>query len=266
MHSNLSVALAAAAQPDPQSNLIVIDYSELVGDYEALLIDNDGTVVRSEELHAEIGCRILQENGVPDMTYQERFGMLGFGEAGIWAHLHKQGRAPTLTPAQFSQMQSEQFSAAMAKITDPATIRRPGIKELMEAFKDAGRPVIVVSNTDRAAVIAAQKAADTIHLVDAMLCVDDLKKHGLEKKPHPGPYLHAKKMAGLGVDAPCLAVEDSKTGANSAAAAGLDFVEIIYTHVQQVPHPAATWVVTDGQDVREAARFNPAAGRKLAIA
>lgn len=91
---------------------------------------------------------------------------------------------------------------------------RPGALELLTALGEAGIPCALVTMSYR-------RLVDPVlaHLDDSAFAVvvsGDTVENG---KPHPEPYLRAASL--LGVEAQdCLAIEDSDTGATSAAAAG----------------------------------------------
>lgn len=224
---------------------------DLAQRYEALLLDNDGTCATTEELHARVGTDILREAGIEDMTYEERFSYTGFGEFGIWEHLDRQGRTPRISKEEFKQRQSERFRAAVAALRDPEKLRRKGIAELVDAFHRAGKPVWVVSNTDRDAVMAVQKAAGLDGKIDGYVTFDDIQEQNLHKKPAPDAYLLAMEKAGC-TGKQCLAVEDSETGLRAALDAGCDTIHIFYNALNQAANPRATYAVPDHLDVRKA--------------
>jgi HAD superfamily hydrolase (TIGR01509 family) len=225
--------------------------------YSALFLDNDGTCARTEDLHTEIGTRILRENGVPDMTYEERHKLMGLGEHGIWDYLNKQGRAPHISKEQFKELQCERFREALTSHEDHSALRRQGILDLIEVFKAAGKPVWVVSNTSRDSVEAVQKAIGFFDKVDGIIAFDDIHARGLHKKPSPDPYMLAREKAGLSGEDKCLAVEDSLPGVHSAYEASCDVIHIYYDSVGQKPSNEATYSVSDERDVTEA--FNTVA-------
>jgi beta-phosphoglucomutase-like phosphatase (HAD superfamily) len=218
--------------------------ADIVNTYDALFLDNDGTCARTEELHAVVGAQILQEAGV-NITYEERFSLTGYGEFGIWEHLDKQGRTPSISKEQFKQLQSERFLAALTHISDPAQLARPGIVDLARAFRDAGKPVLVVSNTAADIVMAVQKASGLTGLVDTIITFDDIQARGLQKKPAPDPYTLARQLSGKPINGKFLAVEDSKIGMDSALGDGCDVLQIYYESLNQQPDPRATYAVGD---------------------
>lgn len=222
--------------------------ADIVDKYDALLLDNDGTCARTEELHAVVGTQILQEAGV-NITYEERFSLTGYGEFGIWEHLDRQGRMPAISKEQFKQLQSERFLAALTFINDPSELARPGIVDLARAFKNAAKPVLVVSNTAADIVMAVQKASGLNGLVDTIITFDDIHARGLQKKPAPDPYTLARQFSGKPMNGKFLAVEDSKIGMDSALGDGCDVLQIYYESLNQQPDPRATYAVSDSMNL-----------------
>jgi HAD superfamily hydrolase (TIGR01509 family) len=90
----------------------------------------------------------------------------------------------------------------------------PGARELLDALRQAGIPVALVTMSYRrlADAVITGLPEGTFGAV----VTGDVVREG---KPHPEPYLRA--AAQLGVDpARCVAIEDSPTGVASAEAAG----------------------------------------------
>ncbi|WP_435743859.1 HAD family hydrolase [Nocardioides sp. SYSU DS0663] len=105
-----------------------------------------------------------------------------------------------------------------------------GAREQLVALAEAGVPCALVTMSWRRFVepILAELPAGTF----AAVVTGDQVTRG---KPHPEPYLNAAAL--LGVEpADCLAVEDSATGATSAAAAGCR-VLVVPNHVEVPPGP-----------------------------
>lgn len=222
--------------------------------YDALFLDNDGTCAKTEELHAQVGTKILQEAGVV-ITYEERYSFMGFGERAIWDHLNAQGRTPSISKEEFLKLQAERFLDAVNKMEDPAELARPGIKSLVDAFRAASKPVIVVSNTPREVVNAIQKAIGLYDLVDRIISLDDMLDNGLQAKPSPDGYNWAKEIVRTesGVKTGrYLALEDAEKGWKAAYAANCDTLLIHYKGVNQKPNPEATYNVADDLDVCDA--------------
>ncbi|WP_408899478.1 HAD family hydrolase [Nocardioides sp. R1-1] len=106
----------------------------------------------------------------------------------------------------------------------------PGARELLLALHDAGVPCALVTMSYQrfVAPILEHLPPETFRVI----VTGDMVGNG---KPHPEPYLTA--AAALGVDAAdCVAIEDSPTGATSAAAAGCR-VLVVPNHVPVPPGP-----------------------------
>lgn len=91
---------------------------------------------------------------------------------------------------------------------------QPGARELLADLAAADVPCALVTMSWRRFVVPVLEALDA-GAFKAMATGDEVSRG----KPHPEPYLAAALM--LGVEAsPCVAIEDSETGARSAEAAG----------------------------------------------
>ena len=91
---------------------------------------------------------------------------------------------------------------------------RPGARELLEALRQAGVPLglVTMSYGRFADPILAALPEDTF----ATVVTGDVVDNG---KPHPEPYLTAARRLDV-LAGECLAIEDSPVGADSASAAG----------------------------------------------
>lgn len=91
---------------------------------------------------------------------------------------------------------------------------RPGAQEALGTVREAGWPMALVTNTERALTEVALDAIGRERFA-VTVCGDEVP-HG---KPAPDPYLRAAQLLGVAAQE-CLAVEDSPTGALAAARAG----------------------------------------------
>jgi HAD superfamily hydrolase (TIGR01509 family) len=101
---------------------------------------------------------------------------------------------------------------------------RPGARELLQQLGEAGVPCALVTMSWRRFVEPVLRALPEGSF-DVLVCGDEVA-HG---KPHPEPYLRAAELIGL-APAETVAIEDSPTGATSAAAAGCQ-VLVVPSHV-----------------------------------
>lgn len=118
---------------------------------------------------------------------------------------------------------------------------RPGARELLDELAEAGIPCALVTMSWRAFADAVVGLLPTDRF--AAVVVGDEVANG---KPHPDPYLQAARA--LGVEPQdCVAIEDSPTGARSAAAAGCTVIGV--PHVVDIPVGVARLLVSSLTDV-----------------
>jgi HAD superfamily hydrolase (TIGR01509 family) len=127
-----------------------------------------------------------------------------------------------------------------------------GARELLLALHDAGVPcgLVTMSYQRFVAPILEHLPPETFRVI----VTGDMVDNG---KPHPEAYLTA--AAALGVDpADCVAIEDSPTGATSAAAAGCT-VLVVPNHVPVPPGPGRVFRETlEGVTPQELGALRPA--------
>jgi len=196
----------------------------------AVLWDMDGTLVDTEHYWLDAEYALVAEHG------------------GSWSE--EQGRALVGNPLPVSAESIRReggvdlpLEVIVERMIDHvvAAVRRqlswrPGAQHLLDGLRAAGVPCALVTMsyerlTD--AVVSALPPGTFAAVVPG-----DHVRHG---KPHPEPYLTAARR--LGVDPQdCVAIEDSRTGATSAHAAGAAVV--VVPHVVPVP-PGPGIVVVD---------------------
>jgi HAD superfamily hydrolase (TIGR01509 family) len=112
---------------------------------------------------------------------------------------------------------------------------RPGARELLVSLRAAGVPCALVTMS-YARLVAPVVAALPPGTFDAVITGDAVDRG----KPHPEPYLAAARELDV-LAGECLAIEDSDTGATSAAAAGCT-VLVSPLHVDVPPGPGRVFV------------------------
>ncbi|TQK71085.1 MULTISPECIES: HAD family phosphatase [unclassified Nocardioides] len=126
-----------------------------------------------------------------------------------------------------------------------------GARELLLSLHDAGVPcgLVTMSYQRFVAPILEHLPPETFRVI----VTGDMVDNG---KPHPEAYLTA--AAALGVDpADCVAIEDSPTGATSAAAAGCT-VLVVPNHVPVLPGPGRVFRETlEGVTPQELGSLRP---------
>jgi HAD superfamily hydrolase (TIGR01509 family) len=180
----------------------------------AVLWDMDGTLVDTEPYWIEAERELVAEHG------------------GVWTdeHAHALVGNPLLVSAEYIRAHGD-VDLPPVEIVERlldgviAAVRRrvpwrPGVQKLLDELTGEGVPcaLVTMSWTRLADAVTAQLPAGTFDVV----VTGDQVRHG---KPHPEPYLTAAALLGVR-PGDCLAIEDSPTGAASAAAAGVPVVAV----------------------------------------
>lgn len=117
----------------------------------------------------------------------------------------------------------EGFSTALG---DYGCEPMPGAAELADALLRAGMPVALASNTRRAQVDQALRAAGLSELFEVIVSAGDADGTSLVP-PKPAPDIYLRACALLQVDpVSCLALEDSPAGVRAGRRAGLRVIGV----------------------------------------
>jgi HAD superfamily hydrolase (TIGR01509 family) len=182
----------------------------LQGQGKALLFDIDGTLADTDPLHLAAFNRVLGPHG--QVFDHARFGkeLQGFSNASIGerflAHEPPERRAIILGEKErvFRELVSGQIKPV------------PGLLALLDRADHAGVAMVAVTNAPRPNAELLLSGLGITHRFKAVVIGDELA-HG---KPHPMPYLEGLRLAGASAQA-ALAFEDSRSGIQSATAAGI---------------------------------------------
>lgn len=176
---------------------------------EAVAWDIDGTLVDSEPLHHEALVAVCADLGV-DVSDLSPDLFRGVHMVDVWA---------ALLPRMPKHATMDGWIAATVDYYVAARHRLAAIEgavETIEALAAMGIPQVCVSNSNRAVVDANIAALGIAPALRFSISLDDVSAG----KPDPEPYLTAAVRLGLH-PSQVLAVEDSRSGAMSARAAGL---------------------------------------------
>jgi HAD superfamily hydrolase (TIGR01509 family) len=183
------------------------------GEFDAYLLDCDGTIADSMPLHylawrealAEWRCTFTEERfyawgGMPPVVIVERLA----SEQGL-----------TVPADRVAQRKEEVYLELLPRLA-------PVPEVLEHVIAARGRvPMAVVSGSPRDSVVATLRALDLLDAFDALVCAGDYA-HG---KPDPEPFLVAASR--LNVDPrSCIVFEDSELGIEAAQAAGMAWVRV----------------------------------------
>ncbi|MGY8665464.1 HAD-IA family hydrolase [Bradyrhizobium sp. UFLA05-109] len=182
--------------------------SEAMG--QALLFDIDGTLADTDALHREAFNQIFGPRGhVFDHARFSKelqgFSNVSIGERFLADELPER-RAAILD-------EKEQiFRTLVAGQIKPV----PGLMALLDKADARGIPMVAVTNAPR---LNAEMLLSGLGIMDRFkaIVIGDELPHG---KPHPLPYLEGLRFAAAAAHA-SIAFEDSRSGIQSAAAAGI---------------------------------------------
>ncbi|MWA09902.1 HAD-IA family hydrolase [Streptomyces sp. BA2] len=178
---------------------------------EALLFDNDGTLISSMESVYRCWRRLAQEYGI---TAEE------------FARVELHGRPAAEIIA--DMLPAERVAEAVARIEElevsdvaGGVVLLPGTRELLESLPPQRWAVVTSAGRRLAEARLAEVGIDAKMLIAA----DDITRG----KPDPEPFLLA--AAKLGVDpARCVVFEDAPAGLTAGRAAGMTTVALTTTH------------------------------------
>jgi HAD superfamily hydrolase (TIGR01509 family) len=189
----------------------------------------DGTLVDTEPYWTVAELELADRYGGRWTTAQS-LEVIGFDLLDAASYMRKQmGIEP-----QPEQIVAEMLDSVVAQVEQEVPWR-PGARELLTSLHQAGVPcaLVTMSWTQLVEPIVA-------HLpngVFATVVTGDAVDRG---KPHPEPYLTAARRLDV-LASECLAIEDSDTGATSAAGAGCT-VLCAPLHVPIPPGPGRVFV------------------------
>ena len=187
----------------------------LPGSGKALLFDIDGTLADTDALHLEAFNQVLGPRG--HFFDHARFSreLQGFSNASIGARFLAE-EPPTRQAAIIGEKE-----AAFRKLVAGRIQPVPGLMPLLALADRAGIPVVAVTNAPRPNAEMLLSGLGIMHRFKALVIGDELA-HG---KPHPMPYLEGLRVVNAAPDL-SLAFEDSRSGVQSASAAGIATIGI----------------------------------------
>ncbi|MDA9499367.1 HAD family hydrolase [Bradyrhizobium sp. CCBAU 11357] len=181
----------------------------------ALLFDIDGTLADTDPLHLKAFNQVLGPHG--HVFDHARFSreLQGFANVAIGdrflPHEAPERRALIL------EEKEEVFRTLVAGQIAPL----PGLMALLDRADGAGIPMVAVTNAPRLNAELLLSGLGITHRFRALVIGAELP-HG---KPHPLPYQEGLRFVGARPQA-SIAFEDSRTGVQSATAAGIPTVGI----------------------------------------
>jgi len=176
---------------------------------KAVLFDMDGTLIDSEPYWIASETSLARDYG-HIWTEENAHEMIGKSLYDSSAMLKEKFSITNLSVQEvIDRLTNEVISELKNKLHF-----RPGALELLIELKQAGvKTALVTMSMRRMALTVAEQIP--FEAFDVVVAGDDVTFG----KPHPEPYLRAAELLGV-QPGECVAIEDSRTGLESAVAAG----------------------------------------------
>jgi len=206
----------------------------------AILWDNDGVLVDTEQLFYEANRELFQPLGL-ELSAQHFFDWYLADNCGAWHLL-----APRLSEEQaeaLRMVRNERYAARLASEHIPAI---DGVADTLAALSPRLRMgVVTSSNRDHFEII--HQRLDLLRHFEFVLTHESYT----HSKPSPEPYLLGLERMGVGADE-ALVIEDSPRGLQAATAAGMRCIILRNALTRQHDFPGAWRVVDTMAEVRAA--------------
>jgi HAD superfamily hydrolase (TIGR01509 family) len=176
---------------------------------KAILWDNDGVLVDTEQLYFEATQQILQSVGI-ELTEEQYIELFLVQGKGAWHLAEERGMAP----GEIERLRTERNELYGRRLLEgPRPVA--GIASVLDALH--GRYVMGVVTSSRPDHFdLIHRSTNLLKYFDFVLTSGDFTR----VKPDPEPYLRAVERSGVGSEA-CVAIEDSERGLESATRAGV---------------------------------------------
>jgi HAD superfamily hydrolase (TIGR01509 family) len=178
------------------------------------VLDFDGTLVRSDRVHADAFRTVLADHGVVEFEYAE---FAGWRTREVFEEVFRRHGIAAPTSSLAAAVQRKQALARARLSVAPELVE--GAAEFVATAAAAGLRLAVATSASRQGVEAALRGAGLRSFLEVVVTGDDVPL----AKPAPDVWLEALRRLGIAA-ARAVAVEDSETGIVSARAAGLDVV------------------------------------------
>lgn len=205
---------------------------------QAVFFDLDGTLANTDPIHRDIWRSILEPHGyeVDEAFFQRHI-------SGRLNDVLIRELLPQLSPSERQQLavsKEARFRALAAARLSPL----PGLMALLTWIQQQALATAVVTNAPRDNVEFMLQTLGLATAFDRLIVAGELPR----SKPDPLPYQTALAAFNL-LPTAAVVFEDSKTGIQSAVAAGIPTVGVASTHTPDTLYRhGASWVVADFTD------------------
>lgn len=186
----------------------------------AILFDFDGTLVDSENIWLEAKIKALHKMGI-SCEENELREFAGQNLNSVFSHFfadlegHKNQEELDLFRVSFYQVVDD---AALSLVPNYVK-EKEGAREVLTRFKEAGFVLAICSNAPTYFIEA------TLSFLKLDGFIENIFSAANTDKGKPNPFVYQKAIDVLGLNKKCtLALEDSKSGANAALAAGIPVI------------------------------------------
>lgn len=197
----------------------------------AVIFDNDGLLLDTEEAWTRAELTLFARRR-REFTMEHKRYLIGSSRATAAVKLEEILEMPGEGEALMDELIDLVMDEALAGV-EP----RPGALELLARLGEAGIPLAVASNSERAFL---ERTLASAGLLDdgpfqTIVCAEDVSL------PKPAPDIYIEACRRLGADpADSVALEDSPTGAAAAAAAGMFVIGVPYFEGASLPGATLT--------------------------
>jgi HAD superfamily hydrolase (TIGR01509 family) len=183
----------------------------------AVVFDNDGLLLDTEEAWTRAETELFRRHGAV-FTFEHKRDLIGT------SHSIAAGKLEAMLglPGRGEEVMNELHELVMVEARHDIE-PRPGALGLVDALLEAGIPIAVASNSQRAFLDLVLETAGVADRFAVTVTADEVPN----PKPAPDIYLEACRL--LGADpARSVGLEDSPTGAAAAKAAGMTVIGVPY--------------------------------------
>jgi HAD superfamily hydrolase (TIGR01509 family) len=183
---------------------------------DAVIFDNDGLLLDTESVWTRAEQDLFEAYG-REFTPADKQELVGTSAPIAGAILERRlgapGRAAELI---------EELNVIVVAELEHGVEAMVGARDLLEALRERGTPIGLVSNSPFAFVERSLQLAGFEGHFDVVLSAHEVAA----PKPAPDPYLEACRRLGIEPGPSVVALEDSPTGVAAARAAGLTVIGV----------------------------------------
>jgi HAD superfamily hydrolase (TIGR01509 family) len=183
---------------------------------EAVVFDNDGLLLDTESVWTRAEQDLFNNYGL-EFTPADKQELVGTSAEIAGGILERRLGAP----GRAAELIDELNILVVAEL-EHGVEAMVGARDLLEALRERGTPIGLVSNSPRIFVERSLQLAGFADVFDVVLSAHEVAA----PKPAPDSYLEACRLLGVAPGPSVVALEDSPTGVAAARAAGLTVIGV----------------------------------------